>query len=287
MQEDILSVLEKRMPEFSKGQRRIAAYIIENCDKAAFMTASCLGEIANVSESTVVRFAMELEYEGYPGLQKALQETVLNRLNGLPQRKDDLYLDGKDPISECLQSDCERLCHTADTLNRDDFFAAVDAILQGNHIYIIGARASAVLANYMGYYLKFLFSNVHILTSSGEEELLEQLINVEQGDTIVAFSFQRDAAVIKGIKYCQRVGAKTVVMTNSYSEPLAKCADLVLVAQSAGTSFADSLVAPMGVVNVLLTQISSGRGAVLKKNRDTLERVLELHHHYEAEVDEQ
>ena len=68
---DILSVLEQRMASFSKGQRTIARYILGNYDKAAFMTAARMGEAVGVSESTVVRFAVELGYRGYPGMKKA------------------------------------------------------------------------------------------------------------------------------------------------------------------------------------------------------------------------
>ena len=287
MNEDIINIIQEQMPTFSKGQKRIAAYIIEGYDKAAFMTASKLGKTVNVSESTVVRFAVELGYDGYPSMQKAMQEMVLNRLTSAQRLEiaNDRLAD-RDVVSMVLESDAEKLRQTAETMNRDDFAAAVNAIQKGKRIYLIGVRSAAALANFAGYYLNYMFRDIQIITTSGGGEMFEQLINVEAGDVVIAFSFPRySTATIKGAQYCRSVGATVVAITNSYSSPLAQCGDYVLVAKSDMVSFVDSLVAPLSVVNALLVALATGKEMVLEKNFDTLEHVWEEYHIYENRVE--
>lgn len=286
MNEDILALIQEKFSTFSKGQKRIAKFITEDYDKAAFMTAAKLGQTASVSESTVVRFATELGYSGYPAMQKAMQEMVLNRLTsaqrlGIANDR----MSNQDVVATVLQSDADKLRQTAETINRDDFSAVVNAILHAKHIYLLGVRSAAALANFAGYYLNYMFSNVKVITTSGGGEMFEQLVNVEKGDVVLAFSFPRySTATIKGAQYCRSVGATVVSVTNSYSSPLAQCGDYVLVAKSDMVSFADSLVAPLSLVNALLVALSVGREEVLEKNFDTLERVWEEYHIYEKQV---
>ena len=283
MNEDILTIIQDRLHTFSKGQKRISAYIMENYDKAAFMTASKLGKTAGVSEATVVRFAMELGYDGYPSMQKAMQEMVLNRLTS-SQRLEVAHdqIGNHDIVSTVLQSDADKLRQTAETLNRDDFAAAVDAILKGKHIYLLGVRSAAALANFAGYYLNYMFRHIHIITTSGGGEMFEQLLNVDAEDVVIAFSFPRySTATIKGAQYCRSIGATVIAVTNSDSSPLAQCSDFVLAAKSDMVSFADSLVAPLSVVNALLVALAARKEDVLEKNFDTLERVWEEYHIYE------
>lgn len=286
MNEDILALIQEEFSTFSKGQKRIAKFITEDYDKAAFMTAAKLGQTVSVSESTVVRFATELGYSGYPAMQKAMQEMVLNRLTSA-QRLEiaNDRMSNQDVVATVLQSDADKLRQTAETINRDDFSAVVNAILSAKHIYLLGVRSAAALANFAGYYLNYMFSDVRVITTSGGGEMFEQLVNVEKGDVVLAFSFPRySTATIKGAQYCRSVGATVVSVTNSYSSPLAQCGDYVLVAKSDMVSFADSLVAPLSLVNALLVALSVGREEVLEKNFDTLERVWEEYHIYEKQV---
>lgn len=286
MNEDILALIQEKFSTFSKGQKRIAKFITEEYDKAAFMTAAKLGQTASVSESTVVRFATELGYSGYPAMQKAMQEMVLNRLTSA-QRLEiaNDRMSNQDVVATVLQSDADKLRQTAETINRDDFSAVVDAILKAKRIYLLGVRSAAALANFAGYYLNYMFSNVKVITTSGGGEMFEQLVNVEKGDVVLAFSFPRySTATIKGAQYCRSVGATVVSVTNSYASPLAQCGDYVLVAKSDMVSFADSLVAPLSLVNALLVALSVGREEILQKNFDTLERVWEEYHIYEKQV---
>lgn len=288
MRDDILSILKSRSGEFSKGQRRIADYITECYDKAAFMTASRLGKTVNVSESTVVRFAMELGYDGYPSMQKAMQEMVLNRLTSVQRiGVTNDRLGDQDVISMVLHGDMEKLRQTNENVSRENFRNAVAAILKAKRIFLLGVRSAAALANFMGYYLNYMFDNVHVVTTSGGSEMFEKLVNIEAGDVVIAFSFPRySTATVKGVQYCRSVGASVVGLTNSNLSPLAQNSDYVLVAKSDMVSLVDSLVAPLSLVNALLVALASGREEILAKNFDTLERVWQEYKVYDTqEVD--
>ncbi len=289
MRDDILSILKSKSGEFSKGQRRIAEYITEYYDKAAFMTASRLGQTVNVSESTVVRFATELGYDGYPSMQKAMQEMVLNRLTSVQRiGVTNDRLGDQDVVSMVLHGDMEKLRQTNETLSRENFRNAVDSILKAKRIFVLGVRSAAALANFMGYYLNYMFDNVHVVTTSGGSEMFEKLVNIEAGDVVIAFSFPRySTATVKGVQYCRSVGASVVGLTNSNLSPLAQHSDHILVAKSDMVSLVDSLVAPLSLVNALLVALASARENVLEKNFDTLERVWEEYKVYDTqEVDQ-
>ena len=287
MNQDILAVLRSGAPTFSKGQRRIAAYINESYDKAAFMTASRLGNTVGVSESTVVRFAVELGYDGYPSMQKAMREMVLNRLTSVQRIgvANDRIGD-QDIASMVLQTDIEKLRLTNESLDRVSFRAAVETILKAKRIYILGVRSAAALVNFMGYYLNYMFDNVHIITTSGTSEMFEKLVNVSEEDVVVAISFPRySTSTMKGVKYCRSVGAKVIGLTNSDASPLAQNSDHVLVAKSDMVSLVDTLVAPLSVVNALIVALANGREKELSKNFETLERVWEEYNVYEKRDD--
>ena len=283
MGDDILSVMESMAPTLSKGQRRIATYITESYDKAAFMTASKLGKAVGVSESTVVRFAMELGYDGYPTMQKVLQELVMSRLTTVQRMgvTNDRIGD-QDVVSSVLQSDMEKLRRTAEQLNREDFQDCVDAFLKARNIYVVGVRSAAALANFAGYYLNYMFDNVHVITSSGGSEVLEKLVHVRPEDVVLAISFPRySTSTIKGVQYCRQAGATVVGLTNSSLSPLAQICDHTLIAKSDMVSLVDSLVAPLSVLNALLVALASGKKDVVQKNLDNLERVWDTYNVYE------
>lgn len=287
MQDDILLLLQEKAPSFSKGQRAIARYITEAYDKAAFMTASRLGKTVNVSESTVVRFAVELGFDGYPSMQKAMQEMVLNRLTSVQRiGVTNDRIGDQDVVSMVLQADAEKLRRTSETVNRDDFREAVNAIRKAKRIYLLGVRSAATLANFMGYYLNYMFDNVSIITSSGGSEMFEKLVNVSSDDAVVAFSFPRySASTVKGVQYCRSTGATVIGLTDSKQSPLGQNSDYVLVAKSDMVSLVDSLVAPMSVVNALIVALAADREQQLAKTFDTLERVWEEYHVYEKRDD--
>ena len=287
MKDDILAVLEDRIHSFSKGQRRIAAYITDAYDKAAFMTASNLGKAVGVSESTVVRFATELGYDGYPSMQKAMQEMVLNRLTSVQRIEVTKGRIGdQDVLSMVLQSDADKLRKTNETVDRKAFQAAVQTILKARRIYILGVRSASMLANFMGYYLNYMFGNVHIVTTSGASEMFEKLVGVTKDDAVIAFSFPRySTATIKGVQYCRSIGATVIGLTNNYVSPLGQNSDHILVAKSDMVSLVDSLVAPLSVVNALLVALAAQREEQISKTFDTLERVWEEYNVYEKWVE--
>lgn len=287
MQEDILMLLQTKAPTFSKGQRAIAKFITESYDKAAFMIASKLGKTVGVSESTVVRFAVELGYDGYPQMQKAMQEMVLNRLTSVQRigvAND--RIGQQDVLSTVLHSDMEKLRETAETVERAAFQDAVKAISGARRIYVLGVRSAAPLANFFGYYLNYMFDNVQVITTSGTGEMFEKLVGVGSEDAVVAFSFPRySTSTLKGAQYCTSVGAKVIGITNSKLSPLAESCDYVLVAKSDMVSIVDSLVAPLSVVNALIVALASGREQTLSKTFDTLERVWENYNVYDKRID--
>lgn len=287
MNNDFLSALQEKAPGFSKGQKRIARYITEFYDKAAFMTASRLGKTVGVSESTVVRFAAELGFDGYPSMQKAMQEMVLNRLTSV-QRIEvaNDRIGNQDIVAKVLQSDADKLRQTSEMVSRSDFRAAVEAILNAKRIYVLGVRSSSALAHFMGYYLNYMFDNVHIVTTSGASEMFEKLVSVNGSDAVIAFSFPRySTATVKGAQYCRTTGATVIGLTDSKLSPLGQNSDYVLVAKSDMVSLVDSLVAPLSVTNALIVALASAREQVLSRTLDTLERVWEEYHVYEKRVD--
>lgn len=287
MKDDILAILEEKESTFSKGQRRISGYITESYDKAAFMTASRLGKTVGVSESTVVRFAVELGFDGYPEMQKAMQEMVMNRLTSV-QRIEvaNDRIGNQDVLTKVLQADADKIRQTAETVSSDHFRSAVNAILKARKIYILGVRSAAPLANFAGYYMNYMFADVRVVTVSGAGEMFENLVNITPEDVVLAFSFPRySSATLKAAQYCRGIGATVIGITNSNLSPLAQNSDFVLVAKSDMVSLVDSLVAPLSVVNALLVALASAREKEVQKSLGTLERVWEEYNIYEKRVD--
>ncbi len=287
MTTDILSLLQQKEKTFSKGQKRICRYITESYDKAAFMTASRLGKTVGVSESTVVRFAVELGYDGYPSMQKAMQEMVLNRLTAVQRMgvANDRIGD-QDVVSMVLNADAEKIRQTADVVSREDFRATVQAILKAKQIYVVGVRSTSALATFLGYYLNFMFNNVHLVTTSGASEMFEKLVGVGSEDVVIAFSFPRySTSTLKGAQYSRTTGATVVGITDSRLSPLGQNSDHVLVAKSDMLSIVDSLVAPLSLVNALIVALASEKEPELAKTFNTLEHVWEEYNVYEKRVE--
>ena len=259
MSHDILSILQEKAPSFSKGQRRIAQYITESYDKAAFMTANRLGKTVGVSESTVVRFAVDLGFDGYPSMQKAMQEMVLNRLTSVQRIEvGNDRLGDQDVISMVLHSDMEKLRQTEETIDREEFTAAVNAILKAKRVYILGVRSVAPLANFLGYYLNYMFNNVHVVSGFSAGEMFEKIVGVTADDVVIAFSFPRySSSTTKGAQYCRSAGATVIGFTDSRLSPLGQCCDHALIAKSDMVSLVDTLVAPLSIVNALIVAIAA------------------------------
>ncbi len=285
MTNDILDLIKERQPTFSKGQRLIAKYIMESYDKAAFMTANRLGKTVGISESTVVRFAVDLGFDGYPSMQKAMQEMVLNRLTSV-QRIEvaNNRIGDQDVVSMVIQSDMEKLRQTGETLSREEFNAAVNAILNAKRVYILGVRSAAPLAEFLGYYLNYMFNNVHTITGCGTSEMFEKIVGVDSKDVVIAFSFPRySSATTKGAQYCRSTGATVIGITDNRESPLGQSSDHVLCAKSDMVSLVDSLVAPLSVVNALIVAIASKRQKELHRTFESLERIWDQYNVYEKQ----
>ena len=257
MEKDILTVIEEASSGFSKGQRVIAKYILENYDKAAFMTASKLGKTVNVSESTVVRFAAELGYEGYPEMRKALQDMIRNCLTSV-QRIEVArgLLENQDILTAVLSSDIEQIRVTMEDTNRDDFQRAVDAIVNADHIYIFGLRSSAALASFMGFYFNLLFENVRVVNENSVSEVFEQILRINNNDVFIGLSFPRySKSIINAVNYAKHRGADVIALTDSQKSPIAADASQLLIAESDMASFVDSLVAPLSIINAMVVAV--------------------------------
>ncbi len=283
MTADILSCIHNKMSGFSKGQKRIAAYILESYDKAAFQTAGTLGRTVNVSESTVVRFAAELGYDGYPAMQKALQEMVLNRLTAVQRIEvSSERLGEQDILTTILQSDMDKLRASMDSIDRTAFAGAVDALLSARRVYILGVRSSAALAEFFGYYLNYMFEDVRVVTGASESEMFEKIVHVAPQDAVVGISFPRySTATSKALQYCASAGAQVIALTDCETAPIAQSADYLLTAKSDMVSLVDSLVAPMSLINALIVAVASRRRQEVTKTLDSLERVWDRYGVYE------
>jgi len=255
---DIFERIESHAPKFSKGQRRIAAFITESPDKAAFMTAAKLGSTVGVSESTVVRFAYELGFDGYPDLSKAIRQVIKNQLTSVQRiavTKERISSE-EDVLNKILSSDADKIKHTLEEISREDFFGAAEALSDAKNIYIIGGRSSSALAQFIYFYLNLMFSNVHLIHTSSTSELYEQMVRVGPGDVLIGICFPRYTSVtVKAFRFAHNVGARTIAVTDGPSSPLAEYATYLLSARSDVNSFVDSLVAPLSVLNALIVAV--------------------------------
>ena len=283
MATDILSTIHNQMGSFSKGQRRIAQYIESSYDKAAFMTASRLGKMVSVSESTVVRFAVELGFDGYPSMQKALQEMVRNKLTSVQRIEvTNDRLGDQDVVSMVLQADWESIRMTSEALDRRVLDQAVEAILRAKNIYIVGVRSSAVIATFMSFYFRNIFDNVHLVSSSATSEMIEQMLHVSQGDVVIGISLPRySSRTVQLMEFARDSGAEVVAITDSLEAPAAKRADHTLLAKSDMVSVVDSLVAPLSLINALIVAIGQKKKGELSRIFENLEGIWQEYEVYE------
>lgn len=288
MTRDILSVIQNSMPTFSKGQRLIARFILESYDKAAFMTASKLGKTVNVSESTVVRFAAELGYDGYPSMQKALQEMIRNKLTSI-QRIEvaNDRIGNQDILSMVMQSDIEKIRMTLEETDRASFRQAVDAILSAHRIYILGVRSAAALADFLGFYFNLIFDNIVLVHTTSASEIFEQLLRVGAEDVVIGISFPRySSRTVKAMRFAKDRGANVIALTDSEASPLAEAATETLLAKSDMASFVDSLVAPLSLVNALIVAVGRRRNEDVEQIFADLEQIWSEYGVYEQVEEE-
>ena len=283
MSKDILALIQSNMSGFSKGQKLIANFILSSYDKAAFMTASRLGKTVNVSESTVVRFAAELGYDGYPAMQKALQEMIRSKLTSIQRIEvSNDRIGQQDILSMVLQADMEKIRMTLEETDRKGFDGAVDAILSARRIYILGVRSAAAIASFLGFYFNLIFENVTLVNTASASEIFEQLLRVREGDVVIGISFPRySRRTVKALEFAHDQGATVVAITDSEASPLAGIADHALLAKSDMASFVDSLVAPLSLVNALIVAVSRRKDNDLAATFEALEHIWDEYQVYE------
>lgn len=274
MNENLLVLLQQKENTFSKGRKLLAKYIAESYDKAAFMTAAKLGEIVGVSESTVVRFASELGFNGYPGLQEAMQLLVREKMS--PDHTVEIATNDSDAVSSVFRSELENLRQTAVFLDKDVLYNVVRSIETSENIYIIGSKTNSLLAEYLGYHLQFVFGNVHILTDSGSAEMLGKLLCVSQKDVVIGVNFpQYSPSTEIAMQYCQKTGATVVGFTDNKKSSFTKFCDYVLFAKCDKNYFATSMVAPFGLMNAAISAIALSKEKVLSDKLNLLDSILE------------
>ncbi|WP_291569188.1 MurR/RpiR family transcriptional regulator, partial [Clostridium sp. UBA2485] len=251
--QDLMRMIQTKFPRLSKGQKLIAEYILKHYDKAAFMTAAKLGTSVGVSESTVVRFANQLGYSGYPELQKALQELIKNKLTTVQRIElSNDFISHNNALKGVLKSDIENIRVTLEKINHSAFDEAVNNIFKAKNIYIIGLRSSTALADFLGFYLNLILDNVKIV-SYGMSDIFEQMLNLSEEDCVIGIGFPRYAMrTIEALTFAKSRKAAVIAITDSVLSPLATRADYTLVAESNMASFVDSLVAPLSVINALI-----------------------------------
>ena len=257
----------------SKGQKQIAEYILNNYDKAAFITASKMGQTVGVSESTVVRFAYAMGYDGYPELQKSLQELIRNKLTSVQRMALSADVQEQDVLKAVLKADMANIRATVDTIDQGSFQAVVDALAGARRIYIVGMRSSTPLASFMVYYLNWLLDDVRQV-SAGPSDALEQLADIRPEDAAIGISFPRySKSSITALRFAQQAGAFTAAITDSLLSPLAEYAQETLIAHSDMASFVDSLVAPLSLINAIIFAVGRSNSSRATSHFNKLEQI--------------
>ena len=282
---DLRSRINESYGKLSKGQKRLAAYITDNYDKAGFLTAAKLGEIVGVSESTVVRFAMHLGYKGYPEFQNALEELVKNKLNSM-QRMEVAYgrINQSKILDTVMQSDMERLHATLAKIDENVFDLAVETILNAKHIYVIGIRSCAALASFFAFYLNLIFDNVHLIQTNSLSEIFEQMVRIGKDDVIIGISFPRySMRTLKAMEFANNRNAKVITLTDSVHSPMNLYSSCNLIADSDMSSIVDSLVAPLSVINALIVALCMKKQTKVAKTLEMLEDIWDEYQIYESD----
>lgn len=270
---DIITRINEHYGKMSKGQKAISAFIYDHYDQAVFMTAAKLGETVGVSESTVVRYATYIGYNGYPEFQRDLEDWVQNKINSV-QKIGAKY--GKSSQSEILtsvlQADMEKLQDTIHNLDPVAFETAVDIILEAKTVYVMGVRSCEPLADFLHFYLNMIRGNVVLLKTTSVSETFEQMIRIDEQDAMIGISFPRySMRTLKAMEFANDRNAKVITITDSVHSPMNLYSSCNLLARSDMVSIVDSLVAPLSVINALVVAMCLKRPEDVKKNLNNLE----------------
>lgn len=280
---ELLILLDEKFQSFSKGQKLLASFIKNHYDKAAFLTAARLGDTVGVSEATVVRFAVELGFTGYPGLQKVLRELIKTKLTAAQRMEiSEIQIDESDIIKSVLMSDMDKLKTTLNEVDRDSFNRIVDSMLNAKRLYILGVRSSAPLAAFLAFYLNLILDDVKLINTNSFSEMFEQLIGIKKSDVAISISFPRySKRTIRATEFIKKQGALTIALTDNLNSPLSKVSDLQLFARSDMASFIDSLIAPLSLINALIVAIGTKRKSIVYENLNRLEKIWDEYNVYQ------
>lgn len=280
---DLNTKMNEMYKSMSKGQKLLTNYITDNYDKAAFLTAAKLGQTVGVSESTVVRFAMFLGYKGYPEFQKALEETVRNKLNSV-QRMEVTYgrIEKNAVLSSVLSSDADKIRETMDNIDEAVFDQAVDTIISARRIYVVGIRSCAPLASFLSFYLNLMFDNVILIQTNSSSEIFEQMVHMNSEDVVIGISFPRySMRTLKAMEFANNRCAKVITLTDSVHSPMNLYSSCNLIASSDMASIVDSLVAPLSVINALIVALCMKKQDEVSTTLETLEDIWDEYQVYE------
>ena len=282
MSANISKRIESSYSKFSKGQRKIASFILNEYDKAAYMTAAKLGRHVGVSESTVVRFASMLGYSSYSDMQASIEELV--RIKSTPNQRIEItkqQLSGKDVIENVMEADIHKIRYTLEKLDRKAFSDAVSSILNAKCVYVMGARSAEPVAKILYYNLSLIFDNIRFVVPTNTAEVFEQMFSISEGDVLIAFSFPRySSRMINAVKFARSKGATVIGFTDSNTSPIAEYTDYLLAARSDMASYMDSLVAPISIINAIIIEITRRREREITKRFETLEEIWEQYNVY-------
>lgn len=271
--EQLLDEIAERRDHLSKGQKRIADYILNAYEQAAFMTASKLGDTVGVSESTVVRFATVLGRDGYPALQSELQELIRNKLTTVQRVQMAASMQREDVIRTVMQKDMGDIRNTLDTVDYEQFSAAIDALLGARRIYVLGLRSAMPMAQFLSYYLDYICDGVMFINGA-VQDLRERMVRLNEADVLIGISFPRySARTVDAMRYAKSRGARVVALTDRCDSPAGKEADICLCAKSDMASFADSFVAPLSLMNAIIVALGLSRKDEAEKHLQQLEDV--------------
>lgn len=279
----IIEIINEKQKALSKQQRKLADFFKENSERAAYMTALKVSKETGVSEATVVRFASSLGFSGYQAFLKALREDAKGKLNSIKRMQIVSEKLGEDNIlKNVLKSDMMQLEKTIDRIDTEEFKKCVDCLINSKNVYVVGMRSSASLASFMGFYFNMLFENVRVVIGNSAESITEKMLRISEKDVVIGISFPRySSSAVKALGFSKERGAKVIAITDSENSPIVKFADFMLLASSEMESFADSLVAPLSVINALILAICYKKKTELNQVFEELEREIEQQEVYD------
>ncbi len=287
MNKNLLVRIDENIHNFSKGQRKISEYLLRNYEKSLYLTAAKLAEVIGVSESTVVRFAIELEYDGYPEFQKALEEIVKSELT--PRQRMEVTSEkiakkGKHPLRVMMEHDASKITKTLANIDFDEFDTVVEKIANARKIYVVAGRSSTAIGDFLYFYLNMMGFPVEYVQINSKAEIFEQLLHANEEDVCIGLSFPRYATrTIEGIAFAKSRNVTTVAITDSKIAPIAKYCDHILLSKSDMIAVIDSLASPLSIINGLIVSLSLLKKEDVLSNFDILEKQWRVHNTYETE----